>query len=63
VLDELEAALDAETEERTQCGVALPMTEQFVRVANTMSQWKGERSRSGHLVERPVRRLHFVAER
>jgi hypothetical protein len=47
LLDALEAVLDAESEEQTQCGVALQMAEQFVRVANTMSQWKAERSQNG----------------
>jgi hypothetical protein len=47
LLDALETALDAETEERTKCGVALQIAEQFVRVANTMTLWGDAWSQNG----------------
>ncbi len=37
LLDELEAVLDAENEERTQNCVVIQMADQFARVAHTMT--------------------------
>jgi hypothetical protein len=49
LLDELEAVLDAENEERAQCGVALQMAEQFIRLANALSHWEATWSQNGLL--------------
>jgi len=49
LLDALEAMLDAENEERAQCGVALQMAEQFIRLANALSHWEATWSQNGVL--------------